>query len=253
MVTTPTIPTAAERIRTIAMQAPTGVLAADKLEPAQTSWHYLCTTGDMLIAVRNDSPPLKRIGESGLPAVLELTDSAPLPFREPVRGLVWLRGTLHRIDADRARQLVTQAAEYDPAPALLDIGHTTTLIQMNVESGVAADTTGAEPATRDALQGSMPDPFWNFESDWLQHLDADHPDLLAMLARRLPPSLRQGRIRPLALDRYGITLRVESGPVDDRDVRLSFAQPVSSPEALSRAIRVLIGCPFLNGLRQRTV
>jgi hypothetical protein len=207
----------------------------------------------MLIAIRNDSPPLSKIDEDGLPAVLELTDSAPLQFREPVRGLVWLRGTLHRIDPDRARDLVTQAAEYDPAPALLDIGHTTTLIQMNVESGVAADATGAEPATRDALKRSTPDPFWNFESEWLQHLDSDHPDLLALLARRLPPTLRQGRIRPLALDRFGITLRVESGPTNDRDVRLPFAQPVSTPEALSRAIRVLIGCPFLNGLRQRTV
>lgn len=238
------------------MQAPHAVLAVPSHEPVQTAWHYLCTTGDLLISVENSSPLLRATAAAegdGLPGVLELTDSAPLNFREPVRGLVWLRGTLHPVSADESRHLITQAAEYDPNPALLDVGHTTTVIRMDIESGVAADASGAEPASREDLRRSTPDPFWNYESDWLRHLDHDHPDLLAMLARKLPAPLRQGRIRPLALDRFGITLRVESGPVDDRDVRLPFAQPVSNPEALSRAIRVLIGCPFLNGLRQRTV
>ena len=37
----------------------------------------------------------------GVQAVLELTDYAPLPLREPVRSLVWIRGRLHHVpDAD---------------------------------------------------------------------------------------------------------------------------------------------------------
>ena len=37
----------------------------------------------------------------------------------------------------------------------------------------------------------------------------------------------------------------------DHDVRLPFAAPVTDVTGLGRAIRVLMGCPFLNGLRAR--
>jgi hypothetical protein len=46
-----------------------------------------------------------------------------------------------------------------------------------------------------------------------------------------------GRRRPLGLDRYGVRLRVEN-EVDD-------------VTGLSQAIRVLMGCPFLYGIRAR--
>ena len=63
-------------------------------------------------------------------------------------------------------------------------------------------------------------------------------------------SLRRGRIRPLGLDRYGLRLRVERAD-GEHDVRLPFAAPVNDVTGLGRAIRVLMGCPFLNGLRAR--
>ena len=57
-----------------------------------------------------------------------------------------------------------------------------------------------------------------------------------------------GRVRPLGLDRYGVQLRVENDE-GDHDVRLAFAKPVDDVTGLSQAIRILMGCPFLNGLR----
>ncbi len=39
----------------------------------------------------------------------------------------------------------------------------------------------------------------------------------------------------------------------DHDVRLPFAKPVDDVTGLSQAIRVLMGCPFLNGLRARRI
>ena len=36
-------------------------------------------------------------GTAGVQAVLEMTDYAPLPLREPVRSLVWIRGRLHGV------------------------------------------------------------------------------------------------------------------------------------------------------------
>jgi hypothetical protein len=70
------------------------------------------------------------------------------------------------------------------------------------------------------------------------------------LAGRLPVAMRRGRVRPLGLDRYGVRLRVENDE-GDHDVRLAFANPVDDVTGLSQAIRILLGCPFLNGLRAR--
>ncbi len=36
-------------------------------------------------------------GAAGIQAVLEMTDYAPLPLREPVRSLVWISGRLHPV------------------------------------------------------------------------------------------------------------------------------------------------------------
>ena len=73
-----------------------------------------------------------------------------------------------------------------------------------------------------------------------------------------PPPRRSGsrglRVPPLGLDRYGVRLRVEGGGADggdDHDVRLPFPEPVHDITGLGRAIRLLMGCPFVNGLRAR--
>ncbi len=39
---------------------------------------------------------------AGAQAVLEMTDYAPLPLREPVRSLVWIRGRLHAVPAEES-------------------------------------------------------------------------------------------------------------------------------------------------------
>jgi hypothetical protein len=52
----------------------------------------------------------------------------------------------------------------------------------------------------------------------------------------------------LSLDRYGLRLRVETDN-GDHDVRLPFPKPVDDVTGLNRGIRILMGCPFPNGLR----
>lgn len=117
---------------------------------------------------------------------------------------------------------------------------------------VAAAPRPAESIGVGALLGARPDPFCGMEACWLQHLEEAHREVVDRLASRLPLALRRGRVRPLGLDRYGVRLRVEKDD-GDHDVRLPFAQPVDDVPSLSRAIRVLMGCPFLNGLRARRV
>jgi hypothetical protein len=86
----------------------------------------------------------------------------------------------------------------------------------------------------------------------LQHIEADHRDVVDLLASRLPGSLRRGRASLLSLDRYGLRLRVETD-AGDHDVRLPFPKPVDDVTGLNQGIRILIGCPFLNGLRTRRI
>jgi len=247
-------PTTAERVRSASARSGDAVLAIPASDPIQTALHHVRTCGDVVIGVPNDSRVLAlawQAGHGGLPAVLELTDLAPLPLRERVRSLVWLRGTVHPVPASAERALAAEVAAESPQEALLDVGHSLSLVRLRLSSAVVADSSGAEPVDVDELRLAGPDPFWQLEGAWLQHLADDHPDVIDLLARRLPPLLRRGRVRPLAIDRYGITLRVELAD-GDRDVRLSFNEPVSDFPALTKAVRVLVGCPFLNGLRSRS-
>ena len=148
------------------------------------------------------------------------------------------------------RELLDVIAAEHPNPDLLEVGSNDLLLLLVVESVVVADAKGAEAVRIGALLGAQPDPFCELESAWIRHLDSDHPEVISRLAGKLPPTLRTGRARPLGLDRYGIRLRIE-GPDEDHDVRLPFAAPVHDVVGLGRAIRMLMGCPFVNGLRAR--
>lgn len=248
-------PTTAERVRSACVRAGGAILAADSVPPAPAPIHHLMPDGSFALTVPSDSAMARAAadaGTEGVAAVLELTDYAPLPLREPVRSLVWVRGQVHPVPAHAIREMVDLIAADHPDPALLDIGAGQSLLLLGADSVVVADATGAEPVAVSDLLAAHPDPFCEFEAAWLQHLDSDHPEVVARLAGKLPAPLRHGHVRPLGLDRYGVRLRVES-PDGDHDVRLPFRAPVADVGALGRAIRVLMGCPFVNGLRARRI
>lgn len=246
-------PSTAERIRSACVRAESALLALEGVETESTPVHHLMADGSFAITVPVNSAAAASAlssGVNGAQAVLELTDYAPLPLREPVRSLVWIRGRLQRVHESAVRETLDLIAIEDPNPALLQVGSEFTLLRLEVDSVVVADATGAESVAVGALLEARPDPFCVMETCWLRHLDSDHRDVVARLAAKLPGPLRRGRIRPLGLDRYGVRLRVE-GEDRDHDVRLPFPKPVDDATGLSQAIRVLMGCPFVNGLRAR--
>jgi len=247
-------PTTAERVRSACMRAGGAMLAADGASPVATPVHHLLPDGSFAVTVCENSAIAVAAAESaaGVAAVLELTDYAPLPLREPVRSLVWIRGRVNEVGARGVRELLDVIAAENPNPALLEVGSGHVLLLLVVESVVVADATGAEPVRLGALLAARPDPFCELESAWVRHLDEDHPEVMSRLAGKLPPALRKGRVRPLGLDRYGIRLRIE-GLDEDHDVRLPFTAPVHDVTGLGRAIRMLMGCPFVNGLRARPI
>jgi hypothetical protein len=262
-------PTTAERIRSACVRAGGALLALEKGEehedergdPVTTPVHHMLHDGSFAVTL-----PVDRVGEAGWraarsQALLELTDYAPLPLREPVRSLVWVRGRLHQIPPDAVTTTLDLIAAECPNPVLLQVDtpksapsdrHETryALLRLEIASVVVTDATGAEPVSVEDLLAAPPDPFCEIESTLLWHLDNAHSDVVARLVSRLPAPLRRGQVRPLGLDRYGVRFRVE-GNDGDHDVRLPFHKPVDDMTGLSQAIRVLMGCPFINGLRAR--
>lgn len=254
-------PTTAERIRSACVRASGALLAIEHDDPVATPVHHLMDDGSVALAV-----PVERERElarpiSGSPALLELTDYAPLPLREPVRSLVWVRGHLQEVRPTDVLDTLDLIAAECPNPALLGVDTPRctptesgepryTLLRLEIASVVVTDASGAEPVSVADLLDARPDPFCALESNLLWHLDTAHSDVLARLVSRLPAPLRRGHVRPLGLDRYGVRFRVE-GDDRDHDVRLPFHKPVDDMTGLSQAIRVLMGCPFVNGLRAR--
>ena len=260
---TPTAPTAAERIRSACARGPGAVLAVDGAEPVATPIHHLLDGGSFAVTMPIAAAAAALVvspGDAPAQAVVELTDYAPLPLRERVRALVWITGRLHRVPRADAGDILDLIAAQNPNPALLQVdreGWAGTaeradrmLARLEVESVVVADSTGAESVGVSALLAARPDPFCALESCWLRHIWSDHPDVISRLAAKLPAPLRRGHVSPLGIDRYGLCLRVENDD-GDHDVRLPFLKPVDDVTGLGRAIRVLMGCPFLNGLRAR--
>ncbi|MCV7429686.1 DUF2470 domain-containing protein [Mycobacterium montefiorense] len=253
-------PTTAERIRSACARAGGALLAVEREDPVPTPVHHLLHDGSFAVALPTDNSATDR-RVCGSQALLELTDYAPLPLREPVRSLVWVRGRLQQVPAAEITPTLDLIASECPHPALLQVDtpqcmpptpgdERYTLLRLEIASVVVTDATGAEPVSVEDLLAARPDPFCEMESSLLWHLDNAHSDVVARLVSRLPAPLRRGQVRPLGLDRYGVRFRIE-GHDGDHDIRLPFLKPVDDMTGLSQAIRVLMGCPFINGLRAR--
>ncbi|BBZ46789.1 DUF2470 domain-containing protein [Mycobacterium parmense] len=265
-------PTTAERIRSACARAggallavePRDVMASGGAAAICVPLHHLLPDGSFAVAVPADGERLARHPLCGTQALLELIDYAPLPVREPVRSLVWVRGQLRQVPPEAVTATLDLIACADPNPVLLQVvtprsappdptdptGDRYALLRLEIASVVVTDAVGAEPVTVAELLAARPDPFCEVESDLLRHLDSAHNDVVTRLASRLPAGVRRGRVRLLGLDRYGMRFRIERHE-GDHDVRLPFHRPVDDMTSLRQAIRVLMGCPFVNGLRAR--
>lgn len=257
------VPTTAERIRSVCARAGDALLAVEGAEPINTPLHHLLDDGSFAVAVPADCAGLAAV--DGAPAMLELADHAPLRLRAPVRSLVWIAGHLQDVPLGLVPAMLDLIATEDPSPTLLQVETLKSgrsdddthpsdtryrLLRFVITSVVMADATGADSVDAATLVAAQPDPFTAIESRWLQHLDSAHRAVVARLASRLPATLRRGEVRLLGLDRYGVQFRIESDG-GDRDVRLPFHRPVYDVTGLNQAIRMLIGCPFGNGVRAR--
>jgi len=251
----PPAPNPAERAKTIATRnGPASLmptcervdLGAERVFPAM---HHVHQSGSVSLLLPDEHAVLRACAQTQrgeLPVMIELADQAPVELREPIRGLLWITGWLRPLTTVSARARAVSIAETRPDPRLLDVGHGMTLLRLTPASLVLADAEGTHSLRPHTFSAAPPDPFHSYEAEWLRHLESDHPDVVGRLARHLPADLRQGRIRPLGLDRFGLRLRVEADS-GDHDVRLAFSRPVDGPPQLATEMRRLMGCPFLRG------
>ena len=245
----PPVPSPVERARATVLRADAATLLVDprigsgdgdvgRVVPVL---HHVPASGAATLQLPADHPlvTLTR-GRDHVPAMLELTDATPLPVRQPVRGLVWMAGRVRLLPARVARRAALRIAAEVPDERLLDVGHADVLLRLDPGAVVLSDAEGTGTFTPAQVAAAPHDPLVATGDAWLAHLAQAHGALLTGLARHLPAGLRGpgATLHPLAVDRLGLRLRVETDR-GDHDVRIAFSAPVACPRMLGVEVRRL--------------
>ncbi|THA85263.1 DUF2470 domain-containing protein [Streptomyces sp. A0592] len=216
--TSAALPTAAERIRSILAAAHSMTVITDGL---RSEVRHL-DGGDPM--GRLHLHPAEPGGHAEhRPAIrLEFTDVAPTPVRDRVRARVTVLGRLLTPYSDLSAESGAESTcmEFERA-------------ELETAEGIAY--VGLEE-----LDEAGPDPLAAYEAGMLTHLLDDHHELVTLLLRLVQPQPTAAVVRalPLAMDRYGITLRLEERR-GHRDVRLSFPSPLDDVEQSGAQIQAL--------------
>ena len=245
MTSSPTAPTlradAAERARTVAGRS-SAALCVRGLDAGRPLAHATTAGGTTYVLVPTGGAADTALGDrADLTAVLLVSDRAPVPLRDPLRAQVWLSGWLTPVAPAARRDAALAFAETRPVGPLLDVGDGATLLRLDVAEVVLREGPHCTEIGPQTFAEARPDPLADVEARLLQHLDRDHPEVLAQLTGRIPAGDLGPRdvVRPLGLDRFGYRLRVER-PVGSRDLRVPFPWPLTCPGQLRAATRQLL-------------
>ncbi|GHE48702.1 DUF2470 domain-containing protein [Streptomyces thermocarboxydus] len=210
-------PGAAERARSVLAAAWSCTVTAEGTREELVGAHTVTDDGRVLLEVPEDGALLAAAvcAPRGEPsAVLEFADVAPVPVRDRVRSRVWIAGWFS-VEGGRLELRPTRVVLRRPSGALM----------------VGADEFAA----------AAPDPLAGAEARLLTHLADCHADAVDRLTRLVDPASLQGavRVRPLAVDRHGLTLRIERARTDG-DARLAFHAPADDVSQLTERMHVLL-------------
>ncbi|MEU6576751.1 DUF2470 domain-containing protein [Streptomyces sp. NPDC046805] len=208
---------AAERARTVLAAAWSCAVTVDGGREEHVAAHTVTEDGRVLLHMPEDSALLAAAvcAPRGEPsAVLEFADVAPVPVRHRIRARLWLAGRFTPED-----------------------GHLT----FHATRVVLREASGTAVVPLDAFAGAAPDPLAGAEARLLTHLADAHPDAVDRLTRLVEPGSLHGavRVRPLAVDRHGLTLRIERTRTHG-DVRLPFHTPADDMAQLTERMHVLL-------------
>ncbi|MER5636147.1 DUF2470 domain-containing protein [Kitasatospora sp. NPDC002227] len=246
-----TRPSAAERARTLVAHASSVVLDLPGIDLAERpgipplASCAVLPDGALAVLVERSSPlhritSLSRAEE--IPGELDVIDVAPVPLPHRIRARLGAQGRIGRLPAGprELNRLFPGRPQGSHALLRLDLDH------LAVE-----DLWGSECCVDlAAFAAATPDPVAAEEAGLLQHLAASHPEQLDRLAAQAldhpdgPGPFPVTAVRPVALDRYGLRVRL----IGDRhvtDARFDFHRPLTAPEQLPDAMHRL----FAHALR----
>ena len=222
----------AERARTLiasAVELRVGVLNVTH----EIDRHAVAVDGSLLFLAPADSPATVFRVAPRLPSqVVTVTavDVANVPQPDRIRGTLRLTGPMRPADEPLAADALEHLAGPDPrdpvvAGPVLHLQPTRVTLSWHCESSGYAGFDTAVPL--EEYIDALPDPLLDCEAQWLPHLHRDHAEVLRALAALTCRGLDESvHVRPLALDRHGLVLRLYAGR-DHRDTRLAFSRPVS--------------------------
>lgn len=210
-------PGAAQRARSVLAAAWSCTVTAEGTREELVGAHGVTDDGRVLLHVPEDSALLAAAicAPRGEPsAVLEFADVAPVPVRNRIRARLWLAGWF----AARDGHLVFQPTRV-----------------------VLRQSSGALVVDVDEFAAAEPDRLAAAEARLLTHLADCHADAVERLTRLVDHGSLHGavRVQPLAVDRHGLTLRIERLRADG-DVRLPFHAPADDVAQLTERMHVLL-------------
>ncbi|CAL9663536.1 DUF2470 domain-containing protein [Streptomyces sp. enrichment culture] len=210
-------PAAAEQARSVLAAAWSCAVTAEGGREEFVGAHTVSDDGRILLHVPEDSALVAAAicAPRGEPsAVLEFADVAPVPVRGRIRARLWLAGWF-----------------------ALEEGH----LAFRPTRVVLRQPSGAVVVDVDEFAAAAPDPLAPAEARLLTHLADCHGDAVDRLTRLVDPDSLHGavRVRPLAVDRHGLTLRIERVR-SHGDVRLPFHAPADDVAQLTERVHVLL-------------
>ncbi|MEU9627319.1 DUF2470 domain-containing protein [Streptomyces luteogriseus] len=211
-------PAAAERARSVLAAAWSCSVTAEGTREELVGAHTVGEDGRVLVEVPEDSALLAAAicAPRGEPsAVLEFADVAPVPVRNRIRSRLWLAGWF-AVEGERLAFTPTRVVLRQPS--------------------------GSVVVDLDEFAAAGPDPLTMAEARLLTHLADCHADAVERLTRLVDSDSLHGavRVQPLAVDRHGLTLRIERARTHG-DVRLAFHAPADDVAQLTERMHILLG------------
>ncbi|MFZ3573488.1 DUF2470 domain-containing protein [Streptomyces sp. BH097] len=222
------VPSTAAHARSVLAAAWTCGVTTDVGQDDLVGAHRVDDDGTVRIAPPPDSVLAAAVlcSPHGRPTtLLEFADAAPVPVRDRVRARVWLSG-----------ELVPDGEE----------------LVLRPERAVLQTRSGRTGIELDELAAAAPDSLALAEPRLLTHLADAHPEAVEQLTRLIAPDSLLGvvRVQPLAVDRHGLTLRLERMR-GQADVRLAFHRPADDLGSLTERMQHLLASAQTVSRRRR--
>ncbi|MEO3786360.1 DUF2470 domain-containing protein [Actinocorallia sp. B10E7] len=242
-------PGPAERARTLAYGVAGGSLTALDLPEELVAAHATGPDGSPLLLMPRSSQVVRSLEHArDLPVTLQITDLAPTPLPDRMRGTAWLHGWVTEVPVESRREAAVRISRLHPRPDLLDIGVRVpvsgeepewTILSLEVAEVHLEDMWGESIIEPEDYAEASPDPFVAMEPGLVSHLDSHHRDeLQSLLRHRLGDITPMPSVRAVGLDRFGLRVRCSAPGASTPppfDLRFGFPEAATDMASLRRA------------------